>query len=211
MRIPHPCKQGRTGTLAAEASNLAPSADISFLVGKQEKTPAPLNGPTRRTHRQDEAPPTLERTGKGAFSVDARHQANSFDSYRRSLRARPRRSQKSPPKELRGRQSRLCKKKKINPADFAKKLLGQIVFLLFSAAKGMAGRAPNGGKVGRAEIHELPPRVDSTSPDKRQNPVLRQNPPAPLSTDALRNWTARTPTIYAPMELQNPVPERWTL
>ena len=110
-----------------------PARRYSFLVGKEEKTHTAQRQLAGLL--QSENPPTIKEL-EDAFSVEPVTE-RFFKEYR-ELYGRVLTEVK---KSLRNSEDAKAdfKEKKINPADFAKKLLGQIVFLYFLQRKGWLG------------------------------------------------------------------------
>ena len=124
------------GEKIAAERQFTPARRHSFLVGKQEKTHTAQRQLAGLL--QDQAPPTLERLEK-AFSVEPVTK-RFFQEYR-DLYKRVHAAVESALKENREARADFAEKG-INPVDFAKKLLGQIVFLYFLQRKGWMGVPP---------------------------------------------------------------------
>ena len=124
------------GEKIAAERQFTPARRHSFLVGKQEKTHTAQRQLAGLL--QDQAPPTLDRLEK-AFSVEPVTK-RFFEEYR-DLYKRVHAAVESALKENREARADFAEKG-INPVDFAKKLLGQIVFLYFLQRKGWMGVPP---------------------------------------------------------------------
>ena len=190
VRMEYRIRKTRTGTLAAEAK-LSAVRRLSFLVG----------GKNTRTAQDQlaelivrEQAPTLAEL-ESAFSVMPVTR-EFFESYRRLYE----RVLAEVNKALRNSEDAKAdfKEKKISPADFAKKLLGQIVFLHFLQRKGWLG-VPMEGKWGDGPHNFLRERFDIA----RQNKIpFYAKILQPLFYDALRNDSEDG--FYAPMESRIP-------
>ena len=125
-----------------------PARRYSFLVGKEEKTHTAQRQLAGLL--QNEVPPTIKEL-ENAFSVEP-VTARFFEEYR-GLYARVRDAVKAALAENKKAKADFAEKG-INPADFAKKLLGQIVFLYFLQRKGWLG-VPPGKKWGSGDSEFL--------------------------------------------------------
>ena len=190
VRMEYRIRKTRTGALAAEAK-LSAVRRLSFLVGGK-------NTRTAQTQLAElivrKKAPTLDEL-ESAFSVMPVTR-EFFESYRRLYE----RVLAEVKKALRNSEDAKAdfKEKKINPADFAKKLLGQIVFLHFLQRKGWLG-VPMEGKWGDGPRDFLRERFDIAQKNKIPfyAKILQ-----PLFYDALRNDSEDG--FYAPMESRIP-------
>ena len=168
-----------------------PARRHSFLVGREEKT--------HTAQRQlagllaAEEPPTLQAL-ENAFSVEPVTE-RFFREYR-GLYERVRRAVES----ALGKDSKAkadFAKKKIKPADFAKKLLGQIVFLYFLQRKGWLG-VPLDAEWGRGDSEFLRQRFNARDGANFYAKLLQ-----PLFYSALRQ--DRPPAdLYEPLNCRIP-------
>ena len=120
------------GTFAARRT-FTPARRYSFLVGKEEKTHTAQRQLAGLL--QAKSQPTMEQL-ENSFSVEPVTK-RFFEEYR-GLYGRVRDAVEAALAKNKKAKSDFSKKE-INPADFAKKLLGQIVFLYFLQRKGWMG------------------------------------------------------------------------
>ena len=125
-----------------------PARRYSFLVGKEEKTHTAQRQLAGLL--QSESPPTIKEL-EYAFSVEPVTK-RFFEEYH-GLYGRVRDAVKAALAENKKAKADFAEKG-INPADFAKKLLGQIVFLYFLQRKGWLG-VPPGKKWGSGDSEFL--------------------------------------------------------
>ena len=178
------------GKIAAK-SDITPARRYSFLVGKEEKTHTAQRQLAGLLQAGD--PPTLRQL-ESAFSVEP-VTARFFKEYR-ALYERVCQAVKSALAEDKSAAADF-NQREIQAPDFAKKLLGQIVFLYFLQRKGWMGVPPK-KKWGEGDSEFLRKRFDGRNGENFYAKILQ-----PLFYEALRQ--DRPPAdLYSPLNCRIP-------
>ena len=182
------------GKLTAKSDNhsaVAPPTPSSSERRKKHPNRAATNSP--QSSSKPETPPPWTAVGK-RLQRGCPSPREFFQGLPQTPRARPRsREKQQGAQKQKRRPRRLCEPKgHTSPVDFAKKLLGQIVFLHFLQRKGWLGVALE-KESGASGPSRLPPRA-AFKPPATAKTVLRKNPAAPLLRPPCAR-TARTPIL----------------
>ena len=178
------------GKIAAK-SDITPARRYSFLVGKEEKTHTAQRQLAGLLQAGD--PPTLRQL-ESAFSVEP-VTARFFKEYR-ALYERAREAVENALAEDKSAAADF-NQREIQAPDFAKKLLGQIVFLYFLQRKGWMGVPPK-KKWGEGDSEFLRKRFDGRNGENFYAKILQ-----PLFYEALRQ--DRPPAdLYSPLNCRIP-------